>query len=359
MRILVLNAGSSSLKYKLFDLATRAEPVVAKGTVERIGTPGGSAADHREAVAQALAGIGPVDGVGHRVVHGGERFTASVIFDEEVARELVSISALAPLHNPHHLACYRAARELLGSVPHVAVFDTAFFSTLPEYAYLYPLPPEYYQRHHVRRYGFHGTSHRWVSERAPERLGIPPEQARLISCHLGNGCSICAIDGGRAIDTSFGFTPLEGLMMGTRTGDIDPSVVFHLVRVVGMSIDEIEVLLNKKSGLLAISGRSNDMRDIVAGAEAGDARCQLAVEMFCHRARKYIGAFWAELGGADAIVFTGGIGENRPEVRERILKDLDCLGYFQTLVIPANEELLIARDTARLISGTAAASKRP
>ncbi len=351
MRILVLNAGSSSLKYRVFDIAARRETVVGKGTVERIGFPDSPVHDHTEAVQEALRTIGDVDAVGHRVVHGGERFKESAMIDHSVELAIEECSPLAPLHNPHNLACYRAARKLLPHLPQVAVFDTAFFQSLPPHVYLYALPLEYYERDHVRRYGFHGTSHRYVSAKAAEALGIAPEEAKLITCHLGNGCSVCAIEGGRAVDISMGFTPLEGVVMGTRSGDIDPGIIFHLARAKGMALGEIEALLNHQSGLLGLSGRSNDMRDLVQAASSGDVRAELSIEVFCYRIRKYIGAYWAVLGGADAVVFTGGIGENSHAVRDRIQQGLGCLGGFLALVIPTNEELLIAQDTARLVSG--------
>ena len=345
MHILVLNAGSSSLKYQLIDTSAHPETLLAKGAAERI-------ADPAEAVAQVLHSIetlGPIHGVGHRVVHGGEHFRQSALIDRAVERAIEDCCTLAPLHNPHHLSCYRAAHRLMPAIPHVAVFDTAFFHTLPARAYLYAIPYEFYEQDHIRRYGFHGTSHRYVSAKACEALRIDPAEARLITCHLGNGCSIAAIAGGHAIDASMGLTPLEGLMMGTRSGDIDPGVLFHLGRTRGLSLPELEDLLLRKSGLLGISGRSNDMRDLCEAAAAGDARADLAVEVFCYRIRKYIGAYWAALNGADAIIFTGGIGENRPEVRARIMDGLDCLGGVETLVISTNEELMIARDTAWLI----------
>jgi acetate kinase len=351
MRILVLNAGSSSLKYQVIRLQGGTEQVEVKGGVERIGAPGG-AADHRVAVREALEKAGGVDAVGHRVVHGGEKYRDAARIDEEVERAIEECCALAPLHNPPNLACYRAARDLLGGVPHVAVFDTAFFHSLAPHVFLYGLPLEYYERDHIRRYGFHGTSHRYVSARAAEMLGKPPEECRLITCHLGNGCSICAVQGGRAVDVSLGFTPIEGLVMGTRCGDIDPGVVFHLMRAKGMSLEQVEDLFIRRSGLLGLSGRSNDMRDLVEAAAAGHARARLAIDVFCYRAKKYIGAYWAVLGGADAVVFTGGIGENRAEIRRQILGGLESLGRFETLVIPTHEELLIARDTARVLSGT-------
>ena len=345
MHILVLNAGSSSLKYQLIDTGAHPELLLAKGAAERISDPAEAVAQ----VLQSVEALGPIHGVGHRVVHGGERFRQSVLIDSAVEQAIEECCALAPLHNPHNLSCYRAAHRLLPALPHVAVFDTAFFHTLPARAFLYGIPYEFYEQDHIRRYGFHGTSHRYVSAKACEALRIDPREARLITCHLGNGCSVAAIAGGRAIDISLGLTPLEGLLMGTRSGDIDPGVLFHLGRTRGLTLAELEDLLNRKSGLLGLSGRSNDMRDLCEAAAAGDVRAELAVEVFCYRVRKYIGAYWAALGGADAVVFTGGIGENRAEVRERIMDGLDCLGAFETLVIPTNEELLIARDTARLI----------
>lgn len=358
MRIAVFNAGSSSLKYQLLEMAGGRERVVVKGSVERIGAEGSPVADHAEAVREAMGAVGEVDAVGHRVVHGGERFSESVLIDEEVERAIEECCPLAPLHNPHNLSCYRAARALRPEAVQVAVFDTAFFHTLPRAAYLYALPLDYYERDHIRRYGFHGTSHRYVSGRAAEELGIDPGEAKLITCHLGNGCSVCAVDGGRAVDTSLGFTPLEGLVMGTRSGDIDAGVIFHLARAKGMGLDEIEEMLNKRSGLLGLSGRSNDMRDLCEAAADGDGRAELAIEVFCYRVKRYIGAYWAVLGGADAVVFTGGIGENRREVRARIMSGLGGFGAVETLVIATNEELLIARDTLRLASGTGAGWRR-
>ncbi len=351
MRVLVLNAGSSSLKYQVIRLDNGTEDVEVKGSVERIGSPGG-VADHRDAVREALAMAGAVDAVGHRVVHGGEKYRDAVRIDAGVERAIEECCALAPLHNPPNLACYRAARDLLGGVPHVAVFDTAFFQSLEPHVFLYGLPLEYYERDHIRRYGFHGTSHRYVSARAAELLGKPAEACRLITCHLGNGCSICAVRDGRAVDVSLGFTPIEGLVMGTRCGDIDPGVVFHLVRAKGMSLDVVEGLFIRRGGLLGLSGRSNDMRDLVEAAASGNARAQLAIDVFCYRAKKYIGAYWAVLGGADAVVFTGGIGENRAEIRQQILNGLEHLGRLEALVVPTHEELLIARDTARVLNGT-------
>jgi len=353
-RILVLNAGSSSLKYQVIQTGTREEPVLAKGSIERIGAEGGMAPTHMAAVELALSRIETIDGVGHRVVHGGPYLHQSVLLDAEVERLIGEACTLAPLHNPPALACMHATARLLPGLPQAVVFDTAFFHPLPRKAYLYGIPYEYCEHDHIRRYGFHGTSHRYVSAKACDALGIPPDQAKLITCHLGNGCSVCAIDGGRAVDISMGLTPLEGVMMGTRSGDLDPSILFHLARTRNMTLAEMEELLNKRGGLLGLSGRSNDMRDLCQAAAAGCDRSRMAVEVFCYRVKKYIGAYWAVLGGADAIVFTGGIGENRPEVRAEICQGLEGLAA-EILVIPTNEELLIARDTARLITGTAAA----
>jgi acetate kinase len=367
MDVLVLNAGSSSLKYQLIRTGTH-EEVLVKGQVERIGEPGGEAHNHAEAVERALAGLSGIEAVGHRVVHGGVRFSGSVRITGEVERVIEECSALAPLHNPHNLAAYRASRRLLENLPHVAVFDTSFFHTLPARAYLYALPWEYYERDHIRRYGFHGTSHRYLAARAGALLG---GAGKLITCHLGNGCSVCAVDGGRAVDVSLGFTPLEGLVMGSRSGDIDPGILFHLGRTRGLDLAALERLLNRESGLKGLSGRSNDMRDLEEAAVAGDARAELAIEVFCYRLVRYIGAFWAVLGGADGLVFSAGIGENRTGVRTRVCRGLECFGVrldeeanrttvrregrisadgaLPVWVIPTNEEVMIARDTAAVV----------
>ncbi len=377
MKILVVNCGSSSLKYQLFDFSRGEERRVAKGAVEKIGVAGGGARDHRAAASLAfeelrnsglIQSAEEIDGVGHRVVHGGERFTSSTRIDEAVLREIEACCELAPLHNPPNLAGYRAMKELVPQAAHVAVFDTAFHTSLPAHAYVYGLPYEYFERDRIRRYGFHGTSHRYVAQRV---AALEPAARRIVSCHLGNGCSICAIEDGRSVDVSIGFTPLEGLLMGTRSGDLDPSIIFHLIKTQGLDPVRIEKMLNHESGLLGISGVSNDMRDIVLAAAAGNARAELAIEIFCYRARKYIGAYLAALNGADAIVFTAGIGENSPDVRARICKDLENLGVHldtesntrargecrinvpgmpvSMWLIPTNEELLIARDTQRCI----------
>jgi acetate kinase len=325
--------------------------------------------------ASGLPGIRAIDAVGHRVVHGGERFTRSVLLDEQIMRELHDTIDLAPLHNPHNLRGIQAVREVLGpGVPQAAVFDTAFHHTLPEHAYLYAIPYQLYRRYRLRRYGFHGTSHRYVAYRYRVLNNLTREQTRLITLHLGNGCSACAIADGNSVDTSMGMTPLEGLVMGTRCGDIDPALIDIIAGKEGLGLNEVEVLLNKQSGLLGLSGLTHDMRELLAeAAENNDRRARLAIEIFCYRIRKYIGSYLAAIGGADAIVFTGGIGENAPEVRARVLHGLEWMGLelddelnqrvvggtegcittpdsrLRAWVIPTDEELLIARDTARLV----------
>ena len=373
MKILVVNFGSSSLKYQLFDFSGGAARQAAKGSIEKIGTPGARAGNHIEAAGQAfqelkrsgaLDSADQIDGIGHRVVHGGERFTASVRIDDAVVREIEACAELAPLHNPHNLTGYRAMCKLAPKAPHVAVFDTAFHTTLPPHAYVYGLPYEYYERDRIRRYGFHGTSHRYIAQRVH---ALAPGAKRIVSCHLGNGCSVCAIESGRSIDTSLGFTPLEGLLMGTRTGDIDASAVLHVMKLHGMDVSRAAVLLNSESGLFGVSGVSNDMRDLQKAAREGAMRAALAIDIFCYRVRKYIGAYMAAMNGANAIVFTAGIGENSPEVRAQICGSLENLGLHldhelnarargecrisvpgtpvEVWMIPTNEELLIAQDT--------------
>jgi acetate kinase len=409
MNILVLNAGSSTLKFQL--VRTDEERInadedehLARGMIERIG---GEAVltlragkgekrlesrrvrDHRHAVETIVAwlvddasgvplsSVGEIDAVGHRVVHGGERFVSSVRIDEEVRRQIESMIDLAPLHNPHNLRGIAAAAAVLGSgIPQVAVFDTAFHHTLPPRAYLYAIPYSYYRRYGVRRYGFHGTSHRYVAWRYRRLTGTSRDATRIITLHLGNGASACAIVGGDSIDTSMGFTPLEGLVMGTRSGDLDPAVVDYLEVKEGMSPLETDAMLNKQSGLLGISGLTHDMRELLAEAsEHDDRRARLAIEIFCYRARKYIGSYLAAMGGADAIVFAGGIGENAPEIRARICEGLGFAGVRvdeaangemrggaegrispdgdgpEVWVIPTDEEILIARDTFRVVEG--------
>ncbi len=371
MYVLVLNAGSSSLKYQLVDPATGARALV--GTLEELG----SAKTHEAALREVLASLGDakVDAVGHRVVHGGERFVDALRVDDEVEAAIEAQVPLAPLHNPANLAGIRAARALLPDVPHVAVFDTAFHVRMPRRARTYALDPALAEAHGLRRFGFHGTSHRFVAELAARHLGRPLAELRLVSLHLGNGASACAIEHGHSVETSMGLTPLEGLVMGTRSGDLDPGIVLKLARELG--VDGAEALLNKKSGLAGLSGISNDLRHIQARASEGDDRARLAINVFAHRARKYVGAYAAVMGGLDAVVLTGGIGENSASMRQRILQRLDFLGLtldedenldakvdddapvadisastarVRTLVVATNEELQIARDVAAVVN---------
>ncbi len=330
-----------------------------------------------EAQVDGVKTVADVNAVGHRVVHGGERFTHSVLITDEVLRGIEDCIELAPLHNPTNIKGIQAAREVFGAgLPQVAVFDTAFHQTLPDYAYLYALPYQLYRRYRVRRYGFHGTSHRYVAYRYRQLRGIPREQTNIITLHMGNGCSAAAIRGGDSVDTSMGLTPLEGLVMGTRSGDIDPAIIDFVAAKEGLSAQAVETMLNKQSGLLGISGLTNDMRELLAEAEENDdRRARLAIEIFCYRARKYIGSYLAAMGGADAIVFTGGIGENSAEVRALVCKELEWFGLeideernrehtngreglitrdgsrLAAYVIPTDEELLIARDTVRCVLG--------
>ncbi|HET8654324.1 MAG TPA: acetate kinase [Longimicrobiaceae bacterium] len=410
MNVLVLNAGSSSLKFQLIatsaeQIATDTDEWLARGVIERIGgnslltleVPGGGkhresapVRDHRAALDHVLRwltappeglhildSLSQIDAVGHRVVHGGEYFRSSVLINDAVRQRIEDTIDLAPLHNPHNLRVIQAARAALGEgIPQAAVFDTSFHHTLPDYAYLYALPYSLYRRHRVRRYGFHGTSHRYVAYRYRRITGRAREETNLITLHLGNGCSACAISRGDSVDTSMGFTPLEGLVMGTRSGDLDPAILDYIAVKEGMSLPEVESLLNKQSGLLGISGLTNDMRELIAEAvEEDDRRARLALQIFAYRARKYIGSYLAAMGGADAIVFTGGIGENSPEVRQMVCEGLEWMGLqldgganltavggreqqigsegtrLGAWVIPTNEELLIARDTVRLVLG--------
>jgi acetate kinase len=409
MKILVLNAGSSSLKFQLIDTDQRAidrdgDRRLASGQIERIGgeavltlgagsaTPTRATAqirNHTDAVKHVIAWMvredsgveitaqSDIHAVGHRVVHGGERFTQSTLVDEAVRSALEQLIDLAPLHNPHNLTGISAAREVLGeNVPQVAVFDTAFHQTIPETAHLYAIPYQLYRRYRVRRYGFHGTSHRYIAYRYRQLTGKTREQTRIITLHLGNGASACAIVDGNPIDTSMGFTPLEGLVMGTRSGDIDAAIIDYVGAKEGLNSREMDTMLNKQSGLLGLSGLTADMRELLAeDAENGDRRARLAIDVFCYRVRKYIGAYLAAMNGADAIVFAGGIGENSPVIRERICAAMDWLGIqadparnaaltggiegrferndtrVQLWVIPTDEELLIARDTWRVVTG--------
>lgn len=339
MNVLVVNCGSSSIKLDLLDPSTGAR--VATASVERVGSEGCSfainkgaaetlpGADHLtalQAVLPKLTGDAKVGAVGHRVVHGGERFNAPVRIDDAVEAAIEELIPLAPLHNPGNLAGVRAARALLPDVPHVAVFDTAFHATLPTRAKMYALPAALAEKHGVRRYGFHGPSHQYVANRAAEALGEDIRQLRIITCHLGNGASIAAIENGRSVETSMGLTPLEGLVMGTRAGDVDAGALLTLMRAENLDVDGLDKLLNKESGLAGLSGVGNDLRDIEARAAEGDERCRLAIQVFCHRLRKYIGAYAAVLGGVDLIVFTAGIGENSAVIRHRVLQRLDFLG---------------------------------
>lgn len=409
MNILILNCGSSSVKFQLIvtDLeliAQNADRHLARGNIERIG---GEAvvtlqvegrdeqrstatlrdiraavdfiarwASSQESGIDEIKSIADIEAIGHRVVHGAERFTQSVTITDEVIRGLEESIDLAPLHNPANIKGITAARVLFGEgLPQVAVFDTAFHQTLPDHAFLYALPYQLYRRYRVRRYGFHGTSHRYVAYRYRQLRNIPREQTNIITLHLGNGCSAAAIRNGNSIDTSMGLTPLEGLVMGTRCGDVDPAIIDFIATKEGLSSGEVETLLNKQSGLLGISGLTSDMRELLAEAqEENDRRARLAIEIFCYRARKYIGAYLAAMNGADAVVFTGGIGENSWEVRARICDGLQWLGLeldedlnrthadgreglistnnsrLAAYVIPTDEELLIARDTVRCVS---------
>ena len=399
MKILVINAGSSSLKYQLIDMET--EHVLAKGLCERIGLDGHlkhtplvdgkpvfdedlPMPTHSEAIAAVIdkltsaeygvvASMKEIDAVGHRVVHGGEKFACSVKIDDAVMAALEECTPFAPLHNPANITGINACRAVMGDdVPMVAVFDTAFHQTMPGKAYMYAIPYEYYQNDGIRRYGFHGTSHRYVSARCAELMGKPIEELKLISCHMGNGSSICAIDGGKCIDTSMGFTPLVGLPMGTRCGDLDAGVIQFIMNKYGISIDEMLNILNKKSGVLGVSGVSSDFRDLEEAFEQGNERAGLAVDMFNYGVKKLIGAYAAAMGGVDAIVFTGGIGEHDAIARAKICHHMDWLGIridtdknkhiqgdvceitawgakVRTLVIATDEELMIARDTKEVI----------
>ena len=408
MHILVLNAGSSSIKFQLIDtdeasIAEARDRRLARGQIERIGgeaivtmTPTGgdtqtataALRDHTAAVEHIIAwlvsdqsdvpvsSVGQIEAVGHRVVHGGERFKHSTRVDERVRRELEELIELAPLHNPNNLRGIAAARAVLGpDVPQVAVFDTAFHHSLPETAFIYAIPYQFYRRYRVRRYGFHGTSHRYIAYRYRQLTGRSREQTKIITLHLGNGASACAITGGQSMDTSMGFTPLEGLVMGTRSGDLDPAILDFLAIKEGLSTRELDSMLNKQSGLLGVSGLTADMRELLAEeAENGDRRARLALDLFCYRIKKYLGAYLAAMNGADAVVFTGGIGENSPAIRARICAQTSWLGIevddeknrslsrgegridregsrVQLWVIPTDEELLIARDTWRVVTG--------
>ncbi len=396
MKVLVLNSGSSSIKFQLFNMEE--ERVLAKGLVERIGIEDSAIeyendngqevekdidiANHKEGIEHVieilldpevgvLEDIDEINAVGHRVVHGGEKFAQSTLITDEVIEKIEEVTPLAPLHNPHNLSGIKVCKELLPGKPQVGVFDTAFHQTMPEEAYIYAIPYEYYEDYGVRRYGFHGTSHKYVSNRCAELMDKDAEDTKIITCHLGNGASIAAVDGGDSVDTSMGMTPLEGLVMGTRSGDIDPAIIPFLMEKEDLDTKEIDNILNKESGLLGVSGVSNDSRDVRQAADNGNHRAALADKVFNYRVRKYIGAYMAALNGVDAIVFTGGIGENAGGVREHILEKMDNLGIdldtqankvrgeekeittpesdIKVFVIPTNEELVIARDTKEIV----------
>lgn len=396
MKILVLNCGSSSIKYKLFDMEEK--KVIASGGVEKIGLPGSflkfkTPAGEKKVVEKALPehtvgvqlifdtltnaeygsikSLQDIDAVGHRMVHGGEKFSQSVLLTQEVIKEFAACSDLAPLHNPANLKGVNAVKAILPEVPQVGVFDTAFHQTMPDYAYMYALPYEYYEKYAIRRYGFHGTSHRYVSKRVCEFLGIDPAGKKIITCHIGNGASIAAIKDGKCIDTSMGLTPLEGLMMGTRSGDVDGGAITFIMEKEGMDAQGMSDLLNKKSGMMGISGVSSDMREIEAAVEDGNERAVLGEKMYFYRIKKYIGAYIAALGGVDVIVFTGGVGENQVTCRTYSTEGLEFLGLkidekknavrgeevvvssddskVTVCVIPTDEELMIAQDTISLV----------
>ena len=398
MNVLVINAGSSSLKYQLLNPETG--ELLAKGLCERIGIDGKftykpqvagkqtldaidvampTHAEAIEAVLSALvdekngvvASMSEIDAVGHRVVHGGEKFAESVVITDEVMDAIYECNPLAPLHNPANLIGIRACQEKMPGVPNVAVFDTAFHQTMPPKAFTYAIPYEYYQKDKMRRYGFHGTSHRYVSQRCAEILGKPIEELKIVSCHLGNGSSITAVDGGKSVDTSMGLTPLAGLPMGTRSGDMDAGIMEYLMKQYNLSMDEMMTILNKKSGVLGISGVSSDFRDLDDAAAEGNQRAALAVEVFAYKVRKMIGEYAAAMGGVDAVIFTAGVGENSADLRLRFVDGLQFMGIsidpeknnfrgeerivspegspVKVLVIPTNEELMIAKDTAELV----------
>lgn len=389
--VLAINAGSSSLKFQLIKMPE--EQVIAKGLVERIGMPDAifsveangekdkkvtEIADHSVAVKMLLESLtstgviqsfDEIDAVGHRVVHGGEYFSDSVLITDEIIQQIEEISELAPLHNPANLTGIHAFKEILPEIPMVAVFDTAFHQSMPEASYMYSLPREYYEEYGIRKYGFHGTSHKYVSERAADLLGVPLSNLRLISCHIGNGASVTAIKDGESIDTSMGFTPLAGVTMGTRSGNIDPALIPYIMDKTGKTADEVLNVLNKESGMLALSGFSSDLRDIEEKSET-DARAELALDVFAGRIHKYIGSYAAKMNGLDAIIFTAGVGENSVTIREKILTGLEFMGIYwdpklndvrgkeqfinyphspvKVIIIPTNEEAMIAKDTVRL-----------
>lgn len=396
MKVLVINCGSSSLKYQLIDMSN--EKALAVGLVERIGIEGSVLTQkvegkdkyviqtpmdtHKAAIKLVLdalvdanhgviADVAEITAVGHRIVHGGEKYTKSVLVTDEVMKGLEESVKLAPLHNPPSLIGINACKALMPTTPMTVVFDTAFHQTMPEKAFMYALPYEYYEKFAIRRYGFHGTSHKFVSAKAAELIGKNIEDLKIITCHLGNGASVTAIDGGKVVDTSMGFTPLEGLVMGTRCGDVDPATITFLMNELNVSADEMNNIMNKKSGVFGVSGVSSDFRDIEGAAAEGNKRAQLALDMFNYRVKKYIGSYAAAMGGVDAIVFTAGLGENAKETRQEICRGLEFLGFefdaegnnvrgkaaeiskagskVRVFTIPTNEELVIARDTMELV----------
>ncbi len=396
MKVLVINAGSSSLKYQLIDMDN--ENVLAKGLCERIGIEGSKLThkptgkdnavieqnmpDHGVAIRLVLdaltdknhgviADMSEISAIGHRVVHGGEFFSGSVLITDELKKVVTECNPLAPLHNPANLTGIAACEEAMPGVPNVGVFDTAFHQTMPPEAYMYGIPYEYYEKYKIRKYGFHGTSHNYVAHRVAQICGKPMEELKIITCHLGNGSSIAAVDCGKVVDTSMGFTPLDGLVMGTRSGTIDPAVIPFLVKNEGLTVEEVDSILNKKSGVLGISGVSSDFRDLDAAAAAGNERAKLALKMFRHSVISYIGKYAAIMGGVDVITFAGGVGENGPDVREDVLSGLEFMGVkidkeknnvrgketeftaegskVRCFVIPTDEEMTIARDTKRII----------
>jgi len=349
MRVLIINSGSSSIKYKLFEMPK--ESLLTNGTLEHIGEKGARIRNHRDGLRIILSKINDVWLIGHRVVHGAEEFRKPVLIDDAVINKIRHCNILAPLHNPANLEGILACKSLLPGVKQIAVFDTAFHQTLPEYAYIYGLPYAYYKEYGVRKYGFHGTSHEYVAFEAAKLLKKPFNKLRIITCHLGNGCSIAAVKNGESVDTSMGFTPLEGLVMGTRCGDMDPALVTYIMRQEKLNIAQMETILNKASGLKGISGISNDMRVLQGKASSGNKKAKLAIDIFVYRIKKYIGAYAGIMSGCDALVFTAGIGENQEFIRRMV-----CDGLFshfkkkpRILVVPTNEELLIARKAFGLI----------
>lgn len=396
MKVLIINTGSSSLKYQLIDMTN--ESALAKGVCDRIGLEhsflkhskiGSDTVviekdlyNHKVAVQEVLAALtdsktgviksmSEIAAVGHRIVHGGEKFKDSVVIDNKVMDAIKECVELAPLHNPSNIVGIEACQQVMPNIPMVAVFDTAFHQTMPAHAYVYALPYEIYEKYRLRKYGFHGTSHKYVAYKSAEILGKPIEELKLVTCHLGNGASVCAVKNGKSIETSMGFTPLQGLCMGTRSGTIDPAVISFLMEKEKMSVKDISDFLNKKSGVLGVSGVSSDFRDVQEAAEAGNERAMLALDIFCYKVKRFIGDYIGIMNGADAIIFTAGIGENNELVRRKVLEDLDFLGInidwekntvigkeidisapgskIKTLVVPTNEELAIARETQKLL----------